>query len=147
MWPFGVPCMHPTDVLLTCRIAQLMDLHSLRREASNLVPKLIAVLQPIFAAGDCVHTVLQHKCTLYAICMHFGVALQSCCEANPAVTLYSSQLHCCCCCLKHQKRHKGLLSSKILRQSPVYSVSSIDASFTHTRTDLNCHSPAMYLLI
>ncbi|KAL0037128.1 hypothetical protein WJX79_001722 [Trebouxia sp. C0005] len=34
------------------RIAQLMDLHSLRREASNLVPKLIAVLQPIFAAGQ-----------------------------------------------------------------------------------------------
>ncbi len=56
--------MHLTNVLLTCRIAQLLDLPGLRREASNLAPKLIAVLQPVFAAGDYVHTILKHVCTL-----------------------------------------------------------------------------------
>ena len=52
VWPFTIPCMHLKGVLLTCRMAQLLDVPGLRREASNLAPKLIAVLQPVFAAGS-----------------------------------------------------------------------------------------------
>lgn len=57
LWPFTIPCMHLKGVLLTCRIAQLLDVPGLRREASNLAPKLIAVLQPVFAAGKFVRTI------------------------------------------------------------------------------------------
>ncbi len=130
VWPFRIPCMHLKGVLLTCRIAQLLDVPGLRREASNLAPKLIAVLQPVLAAGNCVHTVLRPNCTLYAIYMRFGLAL-SYCGASPSAPLYTSQLHCCCYCLDHQKKHKGLLSPKKSPQIPIYGVSSLNASFTH----------------
>ncbi len=136
VWPCTASCMHLTGVLLTCRIAQLLDLPGLRREASNLVPKLIAVLQPNFAAGNCVHTILKHICTVNAICMHCEVALQSYCGAGPAVTLYSSQLHCHAVAWNTKKGTRGFFHPRYCVRFPV-TISFTNASFTHTNRSLH----------
>ena len=120
LWPFTIPCMHLKGVLLTCRIAQLLDVPGLRREASNLAPKLIAVLQPVFAAGKFVRTILKHVCARYGICMHFEWPCSHT-VGIPVLTLSLCQLHCHAVAWymeQHKKGTRGLFHPRYCMRFP-----------------------------